>query len=119
MAPHGVKIVTMKKITLPFAAFAAFASVTLAACATTAPAPFDADGNPNVREPAGACDAEAVQKHVGHRASAQAGATLLELSGARTLRWVPPRTAVTMDYRPDRLTVTYDDDMMIERITCG
>ncbi len=90
----------------------------LAACATTSP-PFDDDGNPRVREPAGACDAGMVQDHVGHRATAEAGATLLELTGARTLRWVPPRTAVTMDFRPDRLTVSYDDDMIIERITCG
>jgi len=80
---------------------------------------MDADGDPPAREPAGECDASAVQDHVGHRASAEAGATLLRLTGARTLRWVPPRTAVTMDFRPDRLTVTYDDNMIIERITCG
>ncbi|MEL1251298.1 I78 family peptidase inhibitor [Aurantiacibacter gilvus] len=87
----------------------------LAACATTA----DGNGPPPVREPAGECDASAVQDHVGHTASAEAGATLLRLTGAATLRWVPPRTAVTMDFRPDRLTVSYDDDMIIERITCG
>jgi hypothetical protein len=90
----------------------------LAACASVSP-PSAEDGNPPAREPTGECDASGVQDHVGHRASAQAGATLLELTGARTLRWVPPRTAVTMDFRPDRLTVTYDDDMIIERITCG
>jgi len=90
----------------------------LAACATTPP-PFDDAGNPRVREPVGECDADSVQDHVGHRATAEAGATLLQLTGARTLRWVPPRTAVTMDFRPDRLTVSYDDDMIIERITCG
>lgn len=93
--------------------------LTLAACTTTVSAPFDEDGNPNVREPDGQCDASTVQDHVGHRASSAAGATLLELTGARTLRWVPPRTAVTMDFRPDRLTVSYDDDTIIERITCG
>ncbi len=103
----------MKIATLPIAALA------LAACATTTPPPFDEDDNPNTREPAGECNADAVQDHVGHRASGEAGATLLQLSGARILRWVPPRTAVTMDFRPDRLTVSYDDDMIIERITCG
>ncbi len=96
-----------------------FATMALAACATTAVPPFDENGNPNVREPVGECDAGSLQDHIGHRASAEAGATLLDLSGARTLRWVPPRTAVTMDFRPDRLTVTYDDDMIIERIACG
>ncbi|MEO5706761.1 MAG: I78 family peptidase inhibitor [Alteraurantiacibacter sp.] len=90
------------------------APLTLSACATT-----PADGEPPARPPAGECDASGVQDHVGHTASAQAGATLLRLTGARTLRWVPPRTAVTMDFRQDRLTVSYDDDMVIERISCG
>lgn len=85
----------------------------LGACATTA------DGEPPRRELAGECDASSVQEHIGHRASAESGATLLRLTGARTLRWVPPRTAVTMDFRADRLTVSYDDDMVIERISCG
>ncbi|MWV29123.1 hypothetical protein GRF63_14550 [Erythrobacter sp. GH3-10] len=91
----------------------------LAACATATPPPFDEDGNPRARESAGQCDADAVQGHLGQRASAEVGASLLSQSGVRSLRWVPPRTAVTMDFRPDRLTVSYDDDMIIERITCG
>lgn len=65
------------------------------------------------------CDASGLQDHVGHTVSASSGATLLELSGARVLRWVPPRTAVTMDFRQDRLTVSYDDEMRITRISCG
>ena len=65
------------------------------------------------------CDASGLQDHIGHKATAKSGAILLELSGARLLRWVPPRTAVTMDYRQDRLTVSYDDDMAIIRISCG
>lgn len=69
--------------------------------------------------PEGSCNADAVQSHVGHKASAASGAELLRLSGARTLRWVPPRIAVTMDYRADRLTVAYDDDYTIVRISCG
>lgn len=88
----------------------------LAACATATP---DGNAMPPVRAPAGECDASGVQDHVGHRASAESGATLLRLTGATTLRWVPPRTAVTMDYRADRLTVSYDDSYVIERISCG
>jgi hypothetical protein len=65
------------------------------------------------------CDAAPAQEHLGHKASAASGAVLLRITGALTLRWVPPRTAVTMDYRPDRLTVSYDDNMVIERISCG
>ncbi|MCL6250431.1 I78 family peptidase inhibitor [Altererythrobacter sp. KTW20L] len=91
------------------------AAMLLAGCATAA----DGNGELPVRGPDGECDASGVQDHIGHRASAEAGQTLLRLTGARTLRWVPPRTAVTMDFRPDRLTVSYDDNMMIERISCG
>ena len=44
---------------------------------------------------------------------------MLKATGARHLRWVPPRTAVTMDFRADRLTVSYDDNMVIERVSCS
>jgi hypothetical protein len=32
---------------------------------------------------------------------------------------VPPRTAVTMEYAYGRVTVSYDDDFAITRVTCG
>ncbi|WP_120077679.1 I78 family peptidase inhibitor [Aurantiacibacter odishensis] len=103
----------MIKTILPLAA------LTLSACATTPP-PFDDDGDPRVIDPAAqACDADAAQGLIGTMASSEVGARLLELTGARTLRWAPPRAALTMDYRSDRLTVYYDDDLRIERITCG
>ena len=66
-----------------------------------------------------ACNAAELQNHLGHTATAQSGATLLKLSGARTLRWGPPDSAWTMDYRPDRLNVRYDRAMTITEITCG
>jgi Peptidase inhibitor I78 family len=84
----------------------------LGACATTAE-------EPPVRELPGECNAASVQDRVGQRATSELGGTLLRLTGAQVLRWVPPRTAVTMDFRPDRLTVSYDDNMVIERISCG
>ena len=88
----------------------------LMACTTSEPV----GPTPPIRKPMdGTCDASAMQEHVGHTATEKSGAILLQLSGARTLRWAPPRTAVTMDYRPDRLTVDYDDDMKITRISCG
>lgn len=104
-------MLAMQRMILPLAPLCL-----LAACSTVS---AQDEGELRVREPEGQCDASGVQDHVGHRATAEAGRILLELTGARTLRWVPPRTAVTMDYRPDRLTVSYDDDMIIERITCG
>ncbi len=90
----------------------------LAACATTTPA-TDTEDEYRVREPEGECDASGVQDLVGQQATQELGARLLERTGARVLRWVPPNTAVTMDYRLDRLTVSYDADMVIERISCG
>lgn len=84
----------------------------LGACATTAE-------EPPVRELPGECNAAGAQDRLGQRATAELGSTLLRLTGARVLRWVPPRTAVTMDFRANRLTVSYDDNMVIERISCG
>lgn len=70
------------------------------------------------QEPEGPCRAEPGQAFIGQKATAETGAALLKATGATSLRWVAPRTAVTMDFRPDRLTVSYDDDMVIERVSC-
>ena len=92
----------------------AAATIPLAACATTygddAPAPPSAGGT---------CNAEAAQSYVGNEATPQVGAAILEESGARTLRWGPPNSAWTMDYRQDRVNVRYDEGMTITEITCG
>lgn len=87
----------------------------LASCAaTTAPA----DGDPPVRDIEGSCRAEAGQRFVGTRATAEVGSDLMVATGAKILRWVPPRTAVTMDFNPSRLTVSYNDDMVITQVSC-
>lgn len=65
------------------------------------------------------CDAAPAQYHVGHDATAEMGAAILRESGARILRWGPPRTAWTMDYRQDRVSVRYDEKMKITEISCG
>ncbi|MEZ5680474.1 MAG: I78 family peptidase inhibitor [Erythrobacter sp.] len=92
-------------------------ATSLAACATTPPAeapPAEAPAAPDRT-----CDASGLAAHIGHTASQASGATLLELSGAQTLRWGPPNSVWTMDYRADRLNVRYDGDMKITAITCG
>lgn len=66
-----------------------------------------------------ACNAEPVQSFVGQRADQAVGAAILKASGARTLRWGPPNSAWTMDFREDRVNVQYDERLIIERITCG
>lgn len=65
------------------------------------------------------CKADAVQSYVGQTATPALGGTLVKESGARTLRWGPPRSAMTMDYRQDRLNVMYDDAYKITQISCG
>ncbi len=89
--------------------------VSLAACTADAPPPPPETAPP---QPA-PCQAEAGQAFISQTATEALGVELLEATGARTLRWVPPRTAVTMDFRPDRLTVKYDDDLVITQVSCN
>jgi hypothetical protein len=35
------------------------------------------------------------------------------------LRWGPPDSAMTMDFRADRLTVSYDANMVVTGVKCG
>jgi hypothetical protein len=65
------------------------------------------------------CNAEPAQYHVGHDATQAMGAAVLKDSGARSLRWGPPNSAWTMDYREDRVNVRYDAGMKITEVTCG
>lgn len=69
--------------------------------------------------PDASCSDKALDSFIGQKASAETGAALQNASGARTLRWAPPRSAITMDFRPDRLTVSYDDAMTITSARCG
>ncbi len=69
--------------------------------------------------PAAACKSDGLDRFVGQKATADLGAQMLAASGAKSLRWGPPRSAMTMDFRPDRLTVAYDDAMAILSARCG
>ena len=99
-----------------------------AACAIGGCAPLDAL-SPSMPHPAATMCNPGGLKHivggtetwafVGQKATAEAGAQMLAATGALTLRWVPPRTAVTMDFREERLTVSYDDAMVITSTACG
>ncbi|MFT3964912.1 MAG: I78 family peptidase inhibitor [Sphingobium sp.] len=85
----------------------------LAGCTATTETP------PGPPPSAGACDAAPAQTKLGATASQELGAELLSLTGARTLRWLAPGMAGTMDFRPDRLTVSYDENQAVVRIGCG
>ncbi|MEC3909886.1 I78 family peptidase inhibitor [Sphingobium sp. CR2-8] len=67
----------------------------------------------------GPCKNEGLDRFHGQKADAQIGVDLLKASGAKTLRWGGPGMAMTMDFRPDRLTVSYDAAMVILSARCG
>lgn len=87
----------------------------LAACTQERPP----ESTPPPPEAEMTCKADAVQSYVGQSVSPELGAAILKASGARTLRWGPPRTAMTMDYRVDRVNIMYDDASKIMQVTCG
>ena len=89
----------------------ALSSIALAACSTV-----PAEGS----EPAGGkCRAEGLERYVGQTGSAENGAAIVRQSGARTLRWIPHGSAVTMDYSEQRVNVKLDPQSRIEAVTCG
>ncbi|MEM6908580.1 MAG: I78 family peptidase inhibitor [Pseudomonadota bacterium] len=65
------------------------------------------------------CDTADVQRFIGQKVTQAIGAEILAVTGARILRWGPPRSVWTMDYRPDRVNVSYGDDMIITKIGCS
>ena len=65
------------------------------------------------------CAPDGLDLFLGKQATPELGAIMLKASGAKTLRWVAPGMMVTMDFRPDRLTVSYDAGYKILRVSCG
>lgn len=68
---------------------------------------------------AGRCDATNVQRFVGALGTKDVSRMLLKRSGAKTLRWLAPGTAATMDFRQDRLNVRVDGRNFITGLDCG
>ena len=86
-------------------------SASRAGCAT--------DQTSSTPTPQAQCDDSKLNGFVGQKASAELGVQMLAASHAKALRWAPPRSAMTMDFRPDRLTVAYDDAMVVTSARCG
>lgn len=85
----------------------------LAGCATMAQ-----DDTPIPTE-AGECRIDDLAPLIGRAATAELGTEALRLSRARTIRWIQPGMAVTMDYRPDRLNIRLDAANRVEAFDCG
>ena len=99
--------------------FTPLLALSLAGCVTTDGLP---SGSLDAAPPPAAgstCDATEAQQFIGRKASESIGRSVLDMSGARTLRWGGPDTAFTMDYREDRVNVTYDENGTIARVYCG
>jgi hypothetical protein len=65
------------------------------------------------------CNAEPGRLFVGQKADAASGLAIRQATGADEVRWAPPRTAMTMEFKQGRVTVAYDDAMTITAVTCG
>ncbi|WP_394728764.1 I78 family peptidase inhibitor [Altererythrobacter sp. GH1-8] len=98
---------------------ASFPLVALAAGCAPTPPPADLEYSESDRDRKLVCDAQAVQSYVGKKIEGDTGETILLESGSARLRWSPPDSAWTMDYRLDRVNVRYDRAMTITDITCG
>ncbi|MBN8813222.1 MULTISPECIES: I78 family peptidase inhibitor [Sphingomonas] len=96
----------MIRLALPLAA----TLIALGACAPKAPP----RAVPGVE-----CNAGRLGGLTGKPRSPEAEAEALRLSGARTVRWLEPDAAATMDFRPDRLNLHLGADGKIDSTHCG
>ena len=67
----------------------------------------------------GTCHAEGLEKYVGQAATTENGAAIQAESGARILRWIAHGSAVTLEFRDDRVNIKLDPQNRIEAVTCG
>ncbi len=88
----------------------------LPACAAAAPQPeIPVRG----ATPGFTCRSQGLERFVGRAATAELGAEMRRASGAKTVRWVPPGSMITMEYREDRLTVRVDAGNRVIAANCG
>ncbi len=80
---------------------------------------YDSSGPDLPPAPTSQCVAEPAMSFVGQKATSDAGAEIKRLTGSSVFQWVPEGSPVTMDYRVERVRVTYDANMIILRIRCG
>ena len=94
-------------------ALGASCALAVGACATAGPIPVRGE------TPGSTCNNSNIQQFVGRQATSELAAEMQRVSGAAIVRWVPQGTMITMEYRPDRLTVYLDASNRVERISCS
>jgi hypothetical protein len=67
----------------------------------------------------GRCNASAVQRLVGEKASPELLDQARDQSGATVARILRPGDIVTLEYNDQRLTLSTDETLKIQRIGCG
>lgn len=85
------------------------------ACTPTTSADVPSSGS----ESGAQCDATAIQNLVGEVADQAAIDRAKAASGARDVRRYTTGSALTMDFRPDRLNVEVDTAGRIVKLSCG
>ena len=97
------------------------ASALLSACAGHHQTPYETGRREpiSLRDEGDQCGASLVQNFLGLRANDTLRQEIATRSEARTIRWLTPGMAVTMDFRGDRLNATLDEDGVITALRCG
>lgn len=103
------------KIVAPLSLFA------LAACAPAAEEASSSAKGPDAVavDPIKECDTAAGQYAVGKPFTDALAAEVKKKVGANSMRIIPPGMMVTMDYRGDRLNISYDEKKIITNVNCG
>lgn len=93
----------------------------LMACSVpAAERPGDLDAYPEAGVTAGkTCRVPDPAGFVGRPATAALGTEARRAAGAASVRWIRSDTAVTMDYRTDRLNIELDAGNRVTRLRCG
>lgn len=73
----------------------------------------------SLRDDGDACGSSLVQNYVGLRANQTVREEVTRRSGAATIRWIEPGTAVTMDFSEARLNAELDQDGVVTSLRCG
>lgn len=91
----------------------------IAAGCATSPGESSSSAPTASRDVTATCDATHVRSLVGNSYSERLASDARRNSGAGDLRVVMPGQVMTMEYRPERLTIVVDDDGNVRSVRCG